>query len=191
MNKKIPVANVNSFGDLAENLLFSQIQEDVPEFKKGPLQSSPDFFGSDNHEYELKLFMKSPGFDIGNFYSYIDTLTTPDGMQRKLCNTTYLVYQYAVEDDDFVFKEFWDLPLWKLCAYGGKNGLSVQIKRGQWYNIRPGMSKGFSDPTKTVHTFLDALEDAMEKAKLPNDIRSKVKASRSEIFPEEQPQLKV
>lgn len=189
MGRKIPVANSNSFGDLAENLLYSQVQLTVKDFSRGPAQASPDFFGADKHEYELKLFTRQPCFDIGNFHSYVESLTTLDGMQRKLCNTTYLVFQYAVQDDEFVFKEFWELPVWKLCAYGGKNGLSVQIKRGQWYNIRPGTSKGFSDSAKTVHTFLDALEDAMERAGIPDDVRSKVKASRSEMFPEEPPQL--
>ena len=188
MDRKIPLANTNSFGDIAENLLYSQVQLTVTDFHRGPLQASPDFFGEDKHEYELKLFTKQPSFDIGNFSSYVESITTLDGMQRKLCNTTYLVFRYEVQQDEFVFKEFWELPVWKLCAYGGKNGLSVQIKRGQLYNIRPGPSKKFDDTSKTVHSFLDALEVAMERSEIPDDVRRKVKASRAEIFPAEPPQ---
>lgn len=188
MGQKIPMVNVNSFGDFAENLVFSKVHPEVPEFREGPPQASPDFFGAHDHEYEQKTFEKNPNFDIGNFDSYVDSLTTPEGMYRKLFNTTYLVFKYGVDGDGIVFKQFWELPVWRICAYGGKNGLSVQIKRGQWYNIRPGTANGFSDASKTVDSFLDALEVAMGLAGVDAEVVEKVRASRRQVFGEAQPQ---
>jgi len=47
----------------------------LDDFEEGPKQASPDYYGINKHfEFEQKVFMKSPGFDIGNFTSYINML---------------------------------------------------------------------------------------------------------------------
>ena len=185
MGKDIPILNVNSFGHCVENLVFHRVYPKVMEFREGPPQSSPDFFGAYDHEFELKTFMNSPNFDIGNFHSYLENLTTPKGMYRKLFDTTYLVFHYKV-DNGIVFKIFWELPVWKICSYNGKNGISAQIKRGYWYNIRPGTSSGFSDPSKTVDTFLDALDVAMRLAGVNESVIERIRMSRYQVFGEVQ-----
>lgn len=188
MGRKIPFCNPNCFGDIAEDIMLAHIQPNVPEFRPGPKQASPDFFGEGLQEYEQKVFANTPCFDIGNFASYVESLCTPEGMYRKLFNTTYVIYRYEMTEDSVVIKNFWELPVWKLPAYGGKNKISAQVKRGVWYNLRPGTANGFSDPKKTVDTFLDALEEAMPLAGICPEVQEKVKAARRQVFAEAPPQ---
>ena len=97
MEKSIPIYNCNAVGDILDDIFYSIIKDKLDDFKEGPKQASPDYY-SGIFEFEQKVFMKSPGFDIGNFTSYINTLCEDDGVYKKLFNTKYLVFEYKIID---------------------------------------------------------------------------------------------
>lgn len=155
MGQKCVIIDVNSFGNIWENLFFLKINEKINDFTKGPKQSSPDFYGDSKFEFELKTFTKSPGFDISNFNCYIDQLCKPNGLFRKLINTKYLIFEYIEKDDHILIKKFHNLNVWNIVSYKGKYPISMQIKKGIWYNIRPDTNKNWYDKSKTPEIFVE------------------------------------
>jgi hypothetical protein len=97
MGKSIPIINCNAVGDILENVFYPIIKEQIDDFEEGPKQASPDYYGFNKHfEFEQKVFMKSPGFDIGNFTSYVNMLCEDGGVYKKLFKTKYLIFMYII-----------------------------------------------------------------------------------------------
>lgn len=134
----ISMVNTNIIGDCLEDLLYPFISAKLPNFKHGEKQKSPDFYNGE-FEWELKTFTKQANFDIGNFTSYIDQLADDDGIMRKLYQTQYLIfeYEYITNMKKFTIKDFHICNVCNLVSYSGKYPLSMQVKKGMWYNLRP------------------------------------------------------
>lgn len=77
MGKGIPICNCNAVGDRSENMFYSIIR---------------DAFGQ-TFEFDQKVLMKQPGFDICNFISYDTKLCEDDGVYKKIFKTKYLIFE--------------------------------------------------------------------------------------------------
>ena len=128
------IENCNIVGDCMENILLPFLKKKVPTIREGPKQSSPDFFNK-NYEWELKLFNKSPGFDVSNYISYINQLEK--NLYKKLYKTQYLIFKYSIEKNHIIIRNFKLFNIWDIVSYSGKYPISLQNKKGTWYNIRP------------------------------------------------------
>ena len=155
MGKIISICNCNAVGDILEDVFYPSIKENLNDFEEGPKQASPDYFGLNQFEFEQKVFMKSPGFDIGNFTSYINMLCREDGVYKKLFKTKYLVFEYTMADKKIKIVKFHYLNVYNLVGYSGKTPITMQIKKKVWYNIRPDCVKKWYCPTKTPQLFID------------------------------------
>lgn len=160
--------NTNIIGDCMEDILFPYIHSQLPTFIRGPRQSSPDFYNSSIWEWELKCFSNSPGFDISNFNSYISQLQ--DNLERKLYRTRYLIFKYTMESENIKITDFKLLNVWELINYNGKYPISIQCKRGFWYNIRPCRFDDMNN-TKTPLMFINQICKAIHEA--PNKIEDR------------------
>lgn len=169
MNKKIKFCNCNAIGDILEDVFFPIIKDAIPEFTEGPKQASPDYYvicDDKKYEFEQKVFLQNPGFDIGNFSSYVDQLCKEDGVYKKLFMTKYLVFEYSMTDDkennNIIIKKFHYLNVYNLVSYKGKYPISMQVKRNIWYNIRPDSVKNWYLPEKTPKLFIDKIIESIE-----------------------------
>ena len=158
MGKIIPICNCNAVGDILEDVFYPIIKENLDDFEEGPKQASPDYYGINKHfEFEQKVFMKSPGFDIGNFTSYINMLCQDGGVYKKLFKTKYLVFEYAIINEKIKIVKFHYLNVYNLVGYSGKTPITMQIKKNMWYNIRPESVKKWYCSTKTPKLFIDKI----------------------------------
>ena len=159
MGTIIPIIDVNMVGTILENVLFPTLKARLG-FREGPNKNAPtDFFGDETGDFrfELKVFLVSPGFDLANFASYIDQLCAKNGVFDKLFRTKYIVFEYAMENQSIVIKNFHYLNIWQFSAKKGKHPHSMQVKRGVWSNMRSGAVSGWSDKTKTPALFIDKI----------------------------------
>lgn len=158
MDKSIPIYNCNAVGDILEDVFYSIIKDKLDDFEKGPKQASPDYYGiNKDYEFEQKVFMKSPGFDIGNFTSYINMLCQNDGVYKKLFKTKYLVFEYIINNEKIKIIKFHYLNVYNLVGYSNKTPITMQIKKNIWYNIRPESVKKWYCLTKTPNLFIDKI----------------------------------
>lgn len=161
--------NCNIVGDSLENIVYPFIKKHINTFEEGPKQSSPDFWNRDKEfEYEMKAFQGSPGFDIGNFESYINQLSLQGGVNKKLYKTKYMIFKYSLKDGKVKIDDFSMKNVWELVGYGGKYPITIQNKRGMWYNIRPGSYKNIKSLKHVPETFIKNVCDAIQIC--PNNI---------------------
>lgn len=151
--------DINSVGDVLEEIFGSYMCEKLPDFKCGPKQKSPDFFHG-NIEVELKVFYRNPGFDIGNFYSYIHDLST--GLERKLLNTVYIILEYDMDGDYLIIKSAYIKRIWEIVSLKTKYPISCQVKYGKIHNIRPKASKFFEKSDNTCEDFIKGIIKLIE-----------------------------
>lgn len=163
-NHTIAITNPNLVGDLLEDIFYPIYKESFPDFEKGPKQESPDFFAENKEfQFEQKAFFGSPGFDISNFTSFIHQISKPGGLEKKVFKTKYLVYEYGLDKDSFIIKNFWMLNIWNMPTYDNTYPITMQVKKGMWYNIRPGPKLSWSDNTKTAKKFIHNLLECIDK----------------------------
>tara|TARA_Y100000590_G_C15287130_1_gene851075 strand:- start:53 stop:535 length:483 start_codon:yes stop_codon:yes gene_type:complete len=129
------INNCYLIGDCMQDILYPFINKYIPTFEKGPKQASPDFYNSNIWEWELKCFSNTPGFDIYNFNSYISLLE--DNLEKKMYRTQYLIFKFNLKDGIITITDFKLWNVWQIINYKGKNPISLQCKKGMWYNIRP------------------------------------------------------
>ena len=158
---KYPLCDVNCAGTILENCIFNTLKQKLKSLKKNKKQSSPDFWNN-SFEYEIKTFIKSPSFDISNFQSLINQLSEENGVYKKLFNTKFLIFEYSIKDNIVKIKKFWCLNIWNLFNYQGKYPLSLQCKKGIWYNLRPSTSTKWSDKDKTWKLFIENIYKCIE-----------------------------
>ena len=168
--KTISIVNPDIVGNALEELFFPFYCEVCPDFKQGPPQNPPDFYALDNEfQFEQKCFGKSPGFDISSFGGFINQISEPGALIKKIFKTKYLVYKYEIKDNEFTITNFWMLNIWNLPVYNKKYPISVQVKHGVYCNIRPGTACSWSDETKTAELFIKNLIVCINDSKqLPN-----------------------
>jgi hypothetical protein len=156
MGKNISICNCNTVGDILEDIIYPIIKNKLDDFEKGPKQASPDYYGNNKYfEFEQKVFMKNPGFDIGNFTSYVNMLCEDGGVYKKLFKTKYLIFEYIIIDEKII--KFHYLNVYNLVGYSGKTPITMQIKRNMWYNIRPECCKKWYCTTKTPELFINKI----------------------------------
>lgn len=161
---RIQICNPNLVGDLLEDIFFTRFKEVFPDFEEGPKQDPPDYYaGGREFAFEQKAFCGSPGFDISNFTSFLTQISKDGGLVQKVFKTKYLVFQYAVKDNAFQIVNFWLLNIWQLPNYDLSKPLSIQDKKGVWYNFRPGPASSWKDEKKTAERFVRGLLECIEK----------------------------
>jgi len=176
MEKSIPIYNCNAIGNILEDIFYPIIKNELPEFEKGPKQASPDYFGDKNKtfEFEQKTFMKTPGFDIGNFTSYVNMLCEENGVYKKLFKTKYLVFEYTIDNAKINIIKFHYLNVYNLVGYSGKTPITMQIKKNVWYNIRPDSVKKWYCSTKTPRLFIDKIIECIQNCPHIEDKETKI-----------------
>lgn len=152
--------DINSVGDVLEEIFGDYICKRLENFTRGPKQKSPDFFYGDT-EIELKVFKNSPGFDIGNFYSYIHDLSLPGGVQRKLLNTLYVIFEYDIEDSYIIIKNYYIKRVWEIVSLTTKYPISCQVKYNKIHNLRPTSSKTFKNGN-SIKDFMKSVIDLVK-----------------------------
>jgi hypothetical protein len=174
MGKEIPISNTNLVGDLLEDCFWPHFKEALPDFEEGPLQDPPDFWAEKrSFGFELKAFAKTPGFDVAPFASLVDQLEADGGVLKKLFQTKYLIFEYAIQDAQIHIKAFHYKNLWDLPNYTNSRPMSMQIKRSVWYNIRSGAVSGWSDETKTPRLFVKQLLSCIDQCPHIQDKQTK------------------
>ena len=176
--KKIILRDCNVIGNILEDIFVKEYSEKILSFEKGPKQESPDFWTTNKlYEYEIKCFTKSPGFDIANFNSYIDQLQIPGGVYKKIFLTKYLVFEYQISENKIYIKDFKFLNTWDIMGYNGKNPMTVQNKKGIWYNLRPCGKKEWIKNSKGPYLLVNKILESIEKC--PNNIKDKEEKKQS------------
>ena len=166
------INNCNITGDILENIIYPYIKDHINSFEEGPKQSSPDYWNNSKmYEWELKTFMNSPGFDISNFISYINQLIEPNGLMRKLLKTKYLIFKYSISNNTILIEDFIMCNVWNLINYNGKYPISLQNKKGTWYNIRPCSFNEIKNKSKTPDIFINKIIEAIRVC--PNELNNK------------------
>jgi len=182
MGKCIPISNCNIVGNVVEDIFYPFIKDKLEDFEEGPKQASPDFYGLNRtFEFEQKVFMGSPGFDIGNFTSYINMLCEDGGVMKKLFRTKYIVFEYAILNEKIKIVKFHYLNVWNLVGYTGKTPLTMQIKKGVWYNIRPDSVKKWYVETKTPQLFIDKIVECILQCPHIEDKSAKIMRIKSQF----------
>lgn len=167
-----PVSNCNIMGYCMEDILFSIFKEKIPTFEKGPKQSSPDYWNRNKkYEWELKTFTGQQGFDVSNFLSYIHQLKEDGGVERKLFKTKYIILKYTLVKNYIYIEDYKICNIWNLINFFGKYPLSIQNKKGMWYNIRPCTFTDISNKSKTPYMFIKNMSKAIKEC--PNKIDNK------------------
>lgn len=164
MGKTIPIYNCNALGDVLEDVFYPIIKENLDDFEEGPEQASPDYYGKGKKfEFEQKVFKKKPGFDIGNFTSYVTMLTEDGGVYKKIFKTKYLVFEYSSIDKKIKIIKFHYLNVYNLVDYSGTTPITMQKKKNIWYNIRPGSVKNWYSSDKTPQLFIDKIIECINE----------------------------
>mgnify|MGYP006154111923 CR=1 FL=1 len=163
------IDNCNIIGDIMENILSPVLKKNIPTIKEGPKQSSPDFYNRE-YEWELKCFKGSPAFDISNFISYITQLTDTTGVKRKLFQTQYLIFKYSISSSFVTIKDFKSCSVYDLIGYTSKYPITLQNKKGTWYNIRPCSFDNIGI-AKSPKLFIKKICEAISEC--PNEISDK------------------
>ena len=164
--------NCNIIGDSMENILFPIINKHITTFEKGPKQSSPDFYNRNKcWEWELKCFSNNPGFDISNFNSYISQLTS--NLEKKLYKTQYLIFKYNLKSSVVEILDFKLCNIWELLSYNKTYPISLQCKKGMWYNIRPCNYNDINNKNKTPDIFIKYICKAISLT--PNKLEDREK----------------
>lgn len=164
--KQIRINDSNVAGSILETVVGEELIDKIVGFERGPPQASPDFRARETpYEFEQKVALGGkPGFDIANYASYIDQLVKPNGVNRKIFQTRYLVFDYIINaEGQIVIKDFHYLPVYKMISTNGPRPISLQVKRGVWYNIRPDSPKNWSSASRTPHTFIEAIIESIRQ----------------------------
>jgi hypothetical protein len=176
MGNIIIINNCNAVGDILEDIFYPIFKQELDDFEEGPKQSSPDYYAMNKkYQFEQKVFMISPGFDIGNFTSYINQLCEIDGVYKKLFSTKYLIFEYSISNNKIKIIKFHYLNVYNLVSYTGKYPISMQVKKNMWYNIRPDCVKNWYSVSKTPQLFIDNIIKCITLCHHIEDKNNKIK----------------
>jgi hypothetical protein len=156
--------NINNVGGDVESVLCDYLITNHTGFSRGPQQKSPDMYYESNGrrvEVEIKAYQNNPSFDIANFRSYIDQLSSDNGVSRKLYRTVYLIVKYDVRNRLVVFSTVQLNRTWQIFGYTGIYPITIQSKKEIWHSIRPHLGNyGTKTPKQWAIGLLKAIEEA-------------------------------
>ena len=135
-------------------------------------QSYPDVILSDGHYLEIKSFHYegSLAFDIANFKSLIDNLTT----NAKRLDSDYIIYAYSVENsgetEKYFLQKYWIKKIWEMTRIPiitkkktQSPFISAQVKQGTMTNLRPyRFDKNPQEAIKGKKVFLQQLKKTID-----------------------------
>lgn len=125
-------------------------------------QTFPDFEIPKNQMLELKTFnyfSGSPGFDVANFSSYIQSLT----VRPERLDADYLILGYKLDEGILSINKSWLLKVWELVGRSESNIISLQVKRGMVYNIRPKSNLDAKSGISGRKEFVSLLDQTIKK----------------------------
>jgi hypothetical protein len=159
-----PVADCNPVGSTMESVISPFLLKGCPDFRKGPSNKKPDYLAADDWDFEQKVFIGSPGFDLGSVQSLINQLSDKKkgGLIKKLFKTKYLVFKYSMTGATITFTNFWMLNIWDLPSYVDTYPISLQNKDGVWVNFRPQAASSWTDTSKTPRLFIEKFLECVE-----------------------------
>lgn len=76
-----------------------------------------------------------------------------------------------MKDGNITITDFKLCNVWQIINYKGKHPISLQCKKGMWYNIRPCSFNDMNAIDKTPILFIKKMVDAIKKK--PNKIDNK------------------
>jgi hypothetical protein len=125
-------------------------------------QTWPDIILNNGDHLEVKCFDadESPGFDLANFGSYINSLLiTPERLDDD-----YIIIGYQFDGQNLSIQDFWIKNIWEITGPSDTHFLNLQVKRDIVYNIRPKNWRNSNVVTfKNRREFVLALSQAVEK----------------------------
>jgi NgoBV restriction endonuclease len=100
-------------------------------------QAFPDFYMHKTDDQidllEVKCFKNSPNFDIANFLAYATSLCT----EAYRLDSDYLIFEYSETKAGILIKNLWLKKVWEICSASERTAINLQIKKGNYYAIRP------------------------------------------------------
>lgn len=85
--------------------------------------------------------------------------------------TQYLIFKYELKDGIITITEFKLCNIWEIIGYKGKHPISLQCKRGMWYNIRPCSFNDMNSIYKTPIMFIKKICESIRET--PNKLEDK------------------
>jgi len=183
MGSSILIINTNTVGDILQSIFLPIFKEELG-FVEGLPQQFPDYYGDNTKDFyfEQKVYTNSPGFDLANFASYIDQLCKDGAVFDKLFRTKYLIWEYSINGFEIIIKNFHYLNIWNIPSYTGVHPISLQVKRGMWYNIRPGAVSGWTDQSKTPGLFIKHIIECINVCDQIRDKNEKIEKINKQWF---------
>lgn len=161
----VEVKTKDTIGNLLQEWLKHWFITTGIEFKESAnTQSFPDFHLDINNEQkgllEVKTFDwdRGPGFDLANFDSYCNSLTT----DAYRLDSDYLIFAYQMKEGSISIKNIWLKKIWEMACPSGTYPLKVQEKKNVIYNIRPSTwysTRAKYTPFNSLEDFLSALNE--------------------------------
>lgn len=165
MGKTINFSNCNSVEDILESILFPIIKKSLVDFEEKSKQVSPLFYAMNKeYEFEYKVFMKSTGFNIDDFKSYVHQLCEDGGIYRKIFKTKYLIFEFAINNNnEITIKKFHYLNVYNLVSYTEKYPVSIQVKKNTWHDIIPDSVENWYIDNKTPNKFIENITQCINQ----------------------------
>lgn len=162
---EISVETKDTVGNLLQEWLKAWMQVMKVEFEENVnSQVFPDFY-LDKHNQKVDLlevktfdWNRGPGFDLANFDSYCNSLTT----SAYRIDSDYLIFAYEMQGSVITIKDVWLKKIWELACPSSTYPLKVQEKKSVIYNIRPSTwyaKKATFKPFGSKEAFLTALNE--------------------------------
>lgn len=147
---------------LGEWMTIHDVYHDSPENS----QSFPDYYLSPDKKHnllEIKAFIYDniPAFDIANFESYCESITT----DAYRLDADYLIFGYSMDDRGLIsIKKVWLKKIWEIAGTSKKYPLKTQEKRNVIYNIRPNsqFKNNKYVPFRCKEDFLNAIYETLK-----------------------------
>lgn len=101
-------------------------------------QEFPDYLLDPNDSdtenlLEIKVFTKSPNFDVANFTAYARSLRE----HAYRLDAKYLIFKYTQVGDAISIDNIWLKNVWEICSGSERSDIKIQWKQGVPVNIRP------------------------------------------------------
>ena len=175
-NTTIPIKDISVVGNIVQEWLGHYMEDHRIAYRTKPnTQDFPDFLLNPNDDkcdlLEVKVFTKSPNFDVANFSAYVRSLR--DHPYRLDAN--YLIFEYEVNEDSGVIciKDIWLKNVWEICGSSERSEVKIQWKQNDPVNIRPATwysAKVKFKPFNSKLEFIEALYKVMRQARLDQSI---------------------
>lgn len=157
----------DALGSLIQEWLSNWLESRNYYFRVKPnTQDFPDFLlsESENKDFlEIKTFNSdaSPAFDVANFDSYCNSLLK----NPERIDSDYLIFSYRMSNKgDFKIVDIWLKKVWEITSKSRKNPITIQVKKGMIYNLRPcNWRSKRVNPFKSKKEFLEALSETHSK----------------------------